>query len=259
MALVERVIKEGVGILTLNNTEKRNAISEALVDELIWGFDEFRKNKVPVVILRAAEGAKVWSAGHDVKELPRTHRDPLGYFDPMEKVLRAVQKYPNPVIAMVHGSVWGGACDLVLSCDLVVGDETSTFAITPAKLGLPFNVSGVLHFMNRVGLNIAKEMFFTADPIVAQRAERVGILNYLVSSGELMDFTMSLAMRIASRSTLSVAVIKEQLRILSGARPISPEQFEHIQGLRRRVYDSHDYEEGITAFLENRKPVFRGE
>jgi methylmalonyl-CoA decarboxylase len=177
----------------------------------------------------------------------------------MEKVLRAVQKYPNPVIAMVHGSVWGGACDLVLSCDLVVGDETSTFAITPAKLGLPYNVSGVLHFMNRVGLNIAKEMFFTADPIAAERAERVGILNYLVPSGELLNFTMDLAKRVSSRSTLSVAVIKEQLRILSGARPISPEQFEHIQGLRRRVYDSHDYEEGITAFLENRKPVFKGE
>jgi len=147
----------------------------------------------------------------------------------------------------------------VMSCDLVVGDETSAFAITPAKLGLPYNASGILHFMNRVGLNIAKEMFFTADPIAAERAERVGILNYLVPSGELLNFTMDLAKRIASRSTLSVAVIKEQLRILSGARPISPEQFEHLQGLRRCVYDSHDYEEGISSFLEKRAPVFRGE
>ncbi len=259
MALVEQTIKEGVGILTLNHRAKRNALSEALLNELIGGLDAFQENKVPVVILRAVEGTSCWSAGHDVTELPRTHRDPLGYFDPLEKVLRAVQRHPNPVIAMVHGSVWGGACDLVLSCDLVVGDETSTFAITPAKLGLPYNASGILHFMNRVGLNIAKEMFFTADPIASERAERVGILNYLTSSDDLMNVTMSLAKRIASRSILSVAVIKEQLRILSGARPISPEQFEHLQGLRRCVYDSYDYEEGITSFLEKRTPVFKGE
>jgi methylmalonyl-CoA decarboxylase len=259
MALVERAIKEGIGILTLNNAEKRNALSEALVDDLIGGLGEFQNNKIPVIILCAAGGAKVWSAGHDVKELPRSHRDPLGYYDPLEKVLRAVQKYPGPVIAMVRGSVWGGACDLVMSCDLVVGDETSAFAITPAKLGLPYNASGILHFMNRVGLNIAKEMFFTAEPIAAERAERVGILNYLLPAEQLLEFTMDLAKRIASRSALSVAVIKEQLRILSGTRPISPEQFEHLQGLRRSVYDSHDYEEGINSFLEKRVPVFKGE
>jgi methylmalonyl-CoA decarboxylase len=259
MALVEREMKEGIGILTLNNHEKRNALSEALVDELISGLNEFQGNKVPVVILCAAEGAKVWSAGHDVKELPRSHRDPLGYFDPLEKVLRSVQEHPSPVIAMVHGSVWGGACDLVMSCDLVIGDETSAFAITPAKLGLPYNATGILHFMNRVGLNIAKEMFFSADPIAAERAERVGILNYLVPSGNLMNFSMELAKRIATRSALSVTVIKEQFRLLSGARPLSPDVFEHLQGLRRRVYDSHDYEEGISSFLEKRAPVFRGE
>lgn len=259
MALVEQEIREDIGILAFNNAGKRNALSEALVVELIRGLDEFQEKKVPVVILRSLEGANVWSAGHDVKELPRTRRDPLGYFDSLEKLLRAVGNYPGPVIAMVHGSVWGGACDLVMSCDLVVGDETSTFAITPARLGLPYNASGVLNFMNRLGMNIAKEMFFTADPIAAQRAERVGILNYLVPAGELLTFTLDLAKRIASRSTLAVSVIKEQIRILSGARPIAPEQFERLQGLRRRVYDSRDYEEGITAFLEKRPPVFKGE
>jgi methylmalonyl-CoA decarboxylase len=251
-------IRDGVGILTLNHPEKRNALGEGMVEELLGRLTELQVMKVPVVILRAAEGGKVWSAGHDVRELPRSRRDPLGYYDSLEKVLRAVQRYPGAVIAAVHGGVWGGACDLVMSCDLIVGDETSSFAITPAKLGLPYNPTGVLHFMNRVGLNIAKEMFFTADPIPAERAERVGILNHLVPAARLMDVAMDLARSIASRSALSVTVIKEQLRVLSGAFPIAPEKFEQLQGLRRRVYDSEDYEEGITAFLEKRPPVFKG-
>ena len=258
MAKVTLEIREGIGILTLNHPEKRNALSEAMVEELIGRLTELQVMKVPVVILRAAEGGKVWSAGHDVLELPRSHRDPLGYFDTLERLLRAVLHYPGAVIAAVHGSVWGGACDLVMSCDLVVGDETSAFAMTPAKLGLPYNPSGILHFMNRVGLNIAKEMFFTAEPIPAERAERVGILNALVPSAKLMDAAMDLARKIASRSALSVAVIKEQLRVLSGAFPLAPEQFELLQGLRRRVYDSQDYEEGIEAFLKKRPPEFKG-
>jgi methylmalonyl-CoA decarboxylase len=256
MAIIEQEIRENIGILTLNNPAKRNCLSEAMVEGVIAGLDAFREQRIPVVILRAADGCKVWSAGHDVNELPRTHRDPLGYNDPLERVLRAVQEYPWPVIAMVRGSVWGGACDLVMSCDLILGDETSSFAITPAKLGLPYNASGILHFMNRLGLNIAKEMFFTADPFPAERAERVGILNHLVPAEKLWDFAMDLARSIASRSACAVSVIKEQFHILSGARPLTPETFERLQGLRRRVYDSHDYEEGITSFLEKRAPRF---
>lgn len=259
MAFTEKEIQDNVGIIILNNPKKRNALSEVLADEVIAALNEFQEKKIRVAILRAADGCSVWSAGHDVKELPLSRRDPLGYYDSLERLLRAVQRFPGPVIAMVHGSVWGGACDLVITCDLLIGDETASFAITPTKLGLPYNATGILHFISRLGVGTAKEMFFSADPITAERAERVGILNHLVPSGELLDFTLGVARRIASRSPLAVSVIKEQFKILAGAAPLSPDAFERIQGLRRRVYDSHDYEEGIRSFLEKRDPHFTGQ
>ena len=101
-------------------------------------------------------------------ELPKADIDPLPYDDPLEQILRAVKRFPAPIVAMVHGSVWGGACDLVLACDLVVADETASFAITPAKIGVPYNIVGILNFMSQLPLAVVKEMFFTADPIDAQ-------------------------------------------------------------------------------------------
>jgi methylmalonyl-CoA decarboxylase len=259
MALVQTETRDNIGILTLDNGLKLNALSEALVAGVVGALADFRARKIPVVILRAAEGARVWSAGHDVKELPHKKRDPLSYNDSLERLLRAVEEYPGPVIAMVHGGVWGGACDLIMTCDMVIADESAQFAMTPVKLGVPYNSTGILHFMNRLPLNIAKEMFFTAEPVPAERALQVGIVNHLVPAAELFDFTLKLAAVITTRSLLSIEVIKEQFRILSKAFPISPADFERIQGLRRRVYDSNDYEEAITAFLEKRPPVFTGE
>jgi len=259
MPLIDKEVRDNIGIISLNNPQKRNALSQALVDEVIEALNDFQARKIPVVILRAAEGSPVWSAGHDVKELPRSRRDPLGYFDSLEILLRAIQDYPGPVIAMVHGGAWGGALNVVMVCDIIVADESATFAITPARLGLPFNVSGILQFMSRMGLNVAKEMFFTADPFSAERAKTVGILNHLVPSEQLLDFTMELARRIVNRSALAITIMKEQFRILSEASPIAPTSFERLQGLRRLVYDSQDYEEGIRAFIEKRPPVFKGE
>jgi methylmalonyl-CoA decarboxylase len=251
-------IRGQVGVISLDDKRARNALSAQMSKGIIAALESLRAGAVRVVVLRAAAGLRVWSAGHDIDELPRGGRDPLGYNDPLEQLIRAIRTFPAPVIAMVHGSVWGGAFDLVLSCDLVVADETATFAITPVNLGLPYNTAGLLHFLGRLPINLIKEMFFTAASLDALRARQWLVVNHLVDSADLEEFTIDLAATMASKSPMAIAVIKEQLRVLTDYQPIAAHVYERVQGLRREAYDSRDYLEGLEAFAEKRPPVFRG-
>ena len=259
MSLIVTNHSDNIGTIILNHPETRNSLSNQLLSELIAALEFFEKRKARAVVIRAAAGVKVWSSGFDITELPVPGRDPLSYNDPLEHALRAIQLFPAPVIAMIEGSVWGGACDLSFICDIAIGCPSAAFAITPAKIGVPYNSTGILHFINVVGPRMTREMFFTARPIDADRAMQVGILNHLVPTDQLESFTYAMATQITENSPLAIAVIKEQLRLLGNSHPLSPETFERIQGLRRKAYDSVDYLEGKQAFLEKRKPVFKGE
>ena len=247
-----------VGIITLGDRKKRNAIGAEMAGGVIAALESLRARQVRAIVLRAAPGMSVWSAGHDIGELPPGQRDPLGYNDPLEELIRAVRTFPAPVVAMVHGTVWGGALDLVLSCDLAVADETASFAITPANLGLPYNITGLLHFQGRLPINVIKEMFFTAAPIDARKAKEWLLVNHLVPWDRLESFTVELAATMATKSPMAIAVIKEQLRVLSDYQPIAAQVYERVQGLRREAYDSSDYLEGLEAFAQKRQPIFRG-
>jgi len=258
MSLVLTEKKDSTGVITLNNGEKRNALSDALVHELIEALNSFRTQNVRAVVLRAMPGVRVWSAGHDITELPNRGRDPLGWYDQLRILIRSIQEFPAPVIALIEGGVWGGGCEVAMACDMLVTTPNATFAITPAKLGVPYNLGGLLTLMNMIPLPIAKEMLFTAQPIPAEQAWNLGITNYIKSSEEIEEFVFGLAASVSANSPLSVSVMKESLRLLSSASAITPELFERIQGLRRVVYDSEDYQEGIDAFRQKRKPVFCG-
>lgn len=259
MSLVITEYKNEIGWITMNHDAKRNALSFELLCNLIDAMDEMLLRKARVVIIRANKGAKVWSAVFNIEELARDGSDPLAYDNPLQKIIRSIMDFPAPVIAMAEGSIWGGACNIAFVCDMVIGTKDSSLAITPAKIGVPYNTSGILQFLDIIGAHTAKEMFFTAEPIPAEKALTLGILNHIVPAEEIESYTLKLAEKIISNSPLSIRVIKEQLNILGNALPLSPQTFEHIDLLRRIAGTSSDYKEGLNAFFEKRKPVFKGE
>lgn len=258
MSMVLTELRDDIGTIIMNDTEHLNVLSSTLIDGMLQAFESLEKGRARVIVLRAYGGADVWSSGHDINELPIAGRDPLPYDDPLVHILRYIQAFPLPVIAMIEGGVWGGACDLALSCDILIASPTASLTMTPAKIGVPYNATGILHFIGIMGVNIAKEMFFSALPLSAERAAKLGILNHLVPVHELETFTYELAGNIAKNSPLSIKAIKEQIRLLANAHPLTPQTFERVQGLRRLVYDSDDYTEGINAFRGKRPPVFLG-
>lgn len=212
MNLIKLTQEGHIGTISLENPQKHNALSHQLVAEVMDAFRQLEAEKARVVILRAHKDCKVWSAGHDIGELPVDGRDPLGWSDPLRELVRTIETFRAPVIAMIDGGVWGGAVEVVLACDIIMATPNSSFAVTPAKLGVPYNVSGMMTFMSAASLRIVKELAFTASPISAARAEHVGMINHVVEATEIEAFTLEMASTIAANAPLSISVMKEQLR-----------------------------------------------
>jgi len=257
MPLVHLEDVDHVRIVTMDHTERRNALGIAMADELR---DAIETTTARAVILRAQSGVTTWSAGHDINDLPTDGRDPLAWTSPIEHLVRAVQRAPFPVIAAVEGGAWGAACNLVFACDLVVATRTASFAITPAKLGVPYHIEGVAQFLSAVPTNIAREMFFTARPLAADSPHLSGTVNHLVDDpAALGDEALALAQRIASLAPLSIHSVKAEINALVDARPLTSDQFEYLTSIRRAAWRSADFQEGLAAFRERRDAQFAGE
>jgi len=259
--LVNTVIKDRIAYVKMQNGKHFNCLSEGMCQELMDAIQAAYDQECVGIVLQAEVHRNVWSAGHDIHELPQDGSDPLAFYVPMEKLLRKVQDTPIPVIACVDGTVWGGACDLCLSCDMIVSSKDATFAITPAKIGIPYNASGIMHFVNQLGINKAREMFFLATPITAEDALNVGLINRVAEDAEALENMLEeqFLTPLRRNSILSISAIKRQFRILSRASTvISAESFERINAYRNSVYCGDDYKEGINSFLEKRAPEYKG-
>ncbi len=256
MSILSVTSEAGVATFCMNDPERRNALGASMLTGLITAFDNLSP-ATRAVILRAGPDCSVWCAGFDIRALSVGH-DPLAGDGRLRQLFDRVAACPAPVLGMVHGSAWGGGTDLALRCDILIGDTTSSFAFTPARLGLPYDHDGLLNVLLRAGPAIALEMFATADPMAAQRALATGLLNHLVQPAELESFTLQMARRIAANAPLTVSSAKQHLRAQAAAMPLPPALSHALAESRRKALFSADYAEGLDAFATKRAPEFKG-
>ena len=257
MALISVVDDGPVRVVTMSHPERRNALSVAMADDMRAAIDGAGCR---ALILRAEAGVATWSAGHDIDDLPLDGRDPLDWSSPVEHLVRAVRAAPFPVIAAVEGGAWGAACNLAFACDLLVAVDSATFAVTPAKLGVPYHTDGVAQFLSAIPANVARQMFFTAQPLRADSPHLAGTVNVVVGDpDQLSDAARALAERVAGMAPLTIRSVKAEINALLDARPLSSDTFAWLASMRRAAWSSADLAEGLTAFRERREAHFTGE
>lgn len=243
--------------MTMSHPERRNALSESLSVELM---EAVASARCRALILRAEPGVTTWSAGHDVDDLPGEGVDPITWVSPVERLVHVITTAPFPVIAAVEGGAWGAACNLALACDLLVATRTATFAITPARLGVPYHPDGIAQVLAAVPAHAAREMLFTAQPLAADAPLLAGTVNRLAeSSAELTVMTEELAQRIAALAPLSIRSMKAEINALLSTAAPDPETRLRLAELRRTAWESDDLREGLSAFRERRAPRFEGQ
>lgn len=249
------VTKEGpIGIVQLNRPKVLNALNFETVIELVKAFEEFDKDQsINVIILTG--GQNVFAAGADLKEMAQATPVDLVLGKRFELWDR-IRKVSKPIIAAVSGYCLGGGNELAMNCDIIIASETATFGQPEVNVGIMPGAGGTQRLTRAVGKYRSMEMILTGKSISAEEAYRMGLVNKIVPVESLMDEAKKIASEIASKPPISVRAAKEAILRAQDTTLEVGLEFE-----RRAFYllfATEDGKEGMKAFLEKRKPVFKG-
>jgi enoyl-CoA hydratase/carnithine racemase len=241
--------------IVLNRPEKRNALSLQLMEELIGALREASGQDSRAIVIEGAGPA--FSAGHDLSEMIGDGRESLAHlFERCSLMMRTIHEVPQPVIAKVHGIATAAGCQLVAACDLAVAAEGTRFATPGVNIGL-FCSTPMVPLSRAVGRKRAMQMLLTGDPIDSATALEWGLINRVVAREELDAAVLDLVNAIARSSAYTVATGKRAF--YSQIDRTEDEAYEHCERVMTDNALAHDAQEGMSAFLEKRDPVWRGE
>lgn len=249
---------KGVVLLTLNQPETRNSLSLAMLNLLSRRLDEVAADSSMRVLLVAAAGP-VFCAGHNLLEVQGQLGDTtaqLALFKRCSEVMQKLVALPKPVIAQVQGVATAAGCQLVASCDLAIAAASTRFATPGVNIGL-FCSTPMVALTRNVQPKHAMEMLLTGEMITAQRAEQIGLVNRVVPDEKLVEESMTLARLIASKSPKTLAIGKEAF-YRQREMDLS-EAYDWTSQVMAKNLETLDAHEGICAFVEKRKPSWRGE
>jgi len=245
-----------VAVLTINRPDKLNALNSKVHLEGVQILDELKSDsEIRVLVIRGA-GEKAFVAGADISEFADT--TPVEQRDVMNSrsLFTVLETFPKPVIAMINGFCLGGGNELAMACDLRVASDKSRFGQPEINLGIICGGGGTQRLTRLIGESKAMEIILTGDMIDAQTALNYGLVNYIYSAEELEARTMELAGKIAEKSPIALQMSKEAVKFASRSNL--------DEGLRREIdlfaicFSTEDKREGVSAFLEKRKPIFKG-
>jgi enoyl-CoA hydratase/carnithine racemase len=244
-----------VARLTIDNPERRNALDHELLDALAG---HARTLRARCLVIRGS--GSVFSAGYDIGNLEGQSFEESAerlVAHPFHDALEALEAYEYPVVGEINGHAIGGGLELALTCDIRVAARTARLGMPPAKLGLIYSHTGLRKFIDVCGPANTAELFHVGEPVDADRALTMGLVNETVDPGRLEERVLELAAQIAANAPLSLAGNKRIIRTLR-SQPLPPEVEKELIELRESCFRSEDFREGVRAFAEKRKPRWQG-